>query len=161
MCVYLCLAPVPTFPEYVDRELESENKTKCLEGEFQCTVCTVHNLNCDWSRVSIMFVFEPTITCCEAGEDVVMTTLANDLKLLLLSYCNMDTISYQGVLLSTVIVEPSHVIALTHSTIQDGWTALQRASIRGHHKVVEVLLRSGANPNIQNKVSTGQNRIPS
>ena len=78
---------------------------------------------------------------------------------LLLNYFNIDTISYQGVLLSTVIVEPSHVIALTHSTIQDGWTALQPASIRGHHKVVEVLLRSGANPNLQNKVSTGENRI--
>ena len=30
---------------------------------------------------------------------------------------NIDTISYQGVLLSTVIVEPPHVVALTHSTI--------------------------------------------
>ena len=92
-------------------------------------------------------------------EDVVMTTVANDLKLLLLSYCNTDTISYQGVLLSTVNVEPSHVVTVTHSTIQNGWTALKQASIRGHHKVVEVLLRAGANPNLQNKVSTGQNRI--
>ena len=104
-------------------------------------------------------VFEPTTACCEAGVDVVMTTVANDLKLLLLSYCNIDTISYQGVLLSTVIVEPSHVVTLTHSTIQNGWTALKQASNRGHHKVVEVLLRAGANPNLQNKVSTGQNTI--
>ena len=51
------------------------------------------------------------------------------------------------------------MIALTLSTIQDGWTALKRASNRGHHKVVEVLLGAGANPNLQNKVSTGQNRI--
>ena len=89
-----------------------------------------------------------------------MTTVANDLMLLLLSYCNIDTISYQGVLLLAVVLEPSHVVALTHSTIQDGWTALKQASFRGHHKVVEVLLRSGANPNLQDKVSTGQNRIP-
>ena len=43
--------------------------------------------------------------------------------------------------------------------MQDGWVALKQASRRGHHKVVEVLLRAGANPNLQNKVSTGQNRI--
>ena len=88
-----------------------------------------------------------------------MTTVDNDLKLLLLSYFNIDTMSYQGVLLSAVIVEPSHVVALTLSTMQNGWTALKQASRRGHHKVVEVLLRAGANPNLQNKVSTGQNRI--
>ena len=74
---------------------------------------------------------------------------------LLLSYFNIDTVSYQGVLLSTVIVEPSHVVTLTHSTIQDGWTALRESSIRGHHKVVELLLGAGANPDIQDKV-----RIP-
>ena len=66
--------------------------------------------------------------------------------------------SYQGVLLSAVL-ELSHVVTLTHSTIQNGWTALKQACIRGYHKVVEVLLRAGANPNLQNKVSTGENRI--
>ena len=76
---------------------------------------------------------------------------------LLLSYFNIDTISYQGVLLSTVIVEPSHVVTLTHSTIQDGWTALKSASNNGHHKVVELLLGAGANPDLQDKVRTGQN----
>ena len=75
---------------------------------------------------------------------------------LLLSYFNIDTLSYQGVLLSTVIVEPSHVVALTHSTIQNGWTALKQASNNGHHKVVEVLLGAGANPDLQDKVRTGQ-----
>ena len=73
---------------------------------------------------------------------------------LLLSYFNIDTISYQGVLLSTV-VEPSHVVTLTHSTIQNGESALRESSIRGHHKVVELLLGAGANPDIQDKV-----RIP-
>ena len=77
---------------------------------------------------------------------------------LLLSYFNIDTISYQGVLLSTVIVEPSHVVALTHSTIQNGDTALDQASFRGHHKVVELLLGAGANPDIQDKVRTVQNQ---
>ena len=75
---------------------------------------------------------------------------------LLLSYFNIDTISYQGVLLSTVIVEPSHVVALTQTTIQDGWTALKVASDSGHHKVVELLLGAGANPDLQDKVRTGQ-----
>ena len=88
-----------------------------------------------------------------------MTTVDNDLKLLLLSYCNIDTMSYQGVLLSAVNVKPSHVVTVTHSTIQNGWTALEQVSHRGHHKVVEVLLGAGANPNLQNKVSTGQNGI--
>ena len=76
---------------------------------------------------------------------------------LLLSYCNIDTISYQGVLLSTVIVEPSHVVTLTHSTIQNDETALDRASFKGHHKVVELLLGAGANPDLQDKVRTVQN----
>ena len=73
---------------------------------------------------------------------------------LLLSYFNIHTISYQGVLLSTVIVEPSHVVTLTHSTIQYGGTALKTASFNGHHKVVELLLGAGANPDIQDKVRT-------
>ena len=73
---------------------------------------------------------------------------------LLLSYFNIHTISYQGVLLSTVTVEPSHVVTLTHSTIQDGWTALKSASANGHHKVVELLLGAGGNPDLQDKVRT-------
>ena len=48
------------------------------------------------------------------------------------------------------------MVALTHSTIQDGWTALSSASSQGHHKVVEVLLGAGANPDLQDKVRTGQ-----
>ena len=49
------------------------------------------------------------------------------------------------------------MVALTHSTIQDGWTALKLASIKGHHKVVELLLGAGANPDLQSKVRTEQN----
>ena len=56
-----------------------------------------------------------------------------------------------------IIVEPSHVVALTHSIMQDGGTALGLASYSGHHKVVELLLRAGANPDLQDKVRTGQN----
>ena len=68
----------------------------------------------------------------------------------------MDTISYQGVLLSTVVTEPSHVVTLTHSTIQNGGTALKRASFKGHHKVVELLLGAGATPDLHDKVRIGQ-----
>ena len=73
---------------------------------------------------------------------------------LLLSYFNIDTISYQGVLLSTVTVEPSHVVTLTHSTVQNGVTALGESSAKGHHKVVELLLGAGAIPDLQDKVRT-------
>ena len=55
----------------------------------------------------------------------------------------------------TVIVQLSHVVTFTHSTIQSGWTALKRASIKGHQKVVELLLGAGANPDLQNKVRAG------
>ena len=41
------------------------------------------------------------------------------------------------------------------SAVQDGWTALKQASIKGHQKVVELLLGAGANPDLQNKVRTG------
>ena len=55
------------------------------------------------------------------------------------------------------IVEPSHVgYTVTPSTIQDGFTALENASYNGHHKVVELLLGAGANPDLQDKVRTGQ-----
>ena len=40
-------------------------------------------------------------------------------------------------------------------TIQDGLTALNQASFNGHHKVVELLLGAGANPDLQDKVRTG------
>ena len=38
------------------------------------------------------------------------------------------------------------------SPIQDGYTALTEASFNGHQKVVELLLRAKANPNLQDKV---------
>ena len=44
------------------------------------------------------------------------------------------------------------MVTVTHFTIQNGDTALDQASIKGHHKVVELLLEAGANPNVQGKV---------
>ena len=75
---------------------------------------------------------------------------------LLLSYFNIDTISYLGVLLSTVIVEPSHVVSLTCSIIQNNETPLDLASYKGHHNVVELLLAAGASSDLQDKVRTEQ-----
>jgi len=46
------------------------------------------------------------------------------------------------------------LVGLTHSTIQDGETALEQASFKGHQKVVELLLGAEANPDLQDKVST-------
>ena len=56
--------------------------------------------------------------------------------------------------LSTIII--AILVGLTHSTIQDGQTALKQASFSGHQKVVELLLGAEANPDLQDKVSTGQ-----
>ena len=36
--------------------------------------------------------------------------------------------------------------------IQDGLTALARAAYKGHEQVVDVLLKAGAKPDIQDKV---------
>ena len=52
-------------------------------------------------------------------------------------------------------MQPSHVLTITNSTIQYGVTALQQASSKGHQKVVELLLRVGAKPDLQDKVGTG------
>ena len=40
-----------------------------------------------------------------------------------------------------------------HLSLQDGWTALLRASGAGHMECVKVLLDNGAEVNIQDKVS--------
>ena len=50
----------------------------------------------------------------------------------------------------------SHVVTIIHFTIQDGYTALRTASFNGQHKVVELLLGAGANPDLQDKVRTQQ-----
>ena len=48
------------------------------------------------------------------------------------------------------------LVCVAHSTIQDNWTALKQASFLSHQKVVELLLQAGANPDLQDKVSTGE-----
>ena len=58
----------------------------------------------------------------------------------------------------TIILKLSHVVTIIHSTIQDGYTALRTASFNGQHKMVELLLGAGANPDLQNKVRTQQDR---
>ena len=47
------------------------------------------------------------------------------------------------------------VVTITHFTIQNGYTALNMVSFKGYHKVVELLLTAGANPDLQHKVRTG------
>ena len=64
----------------------------------------------------------------------------------MLSYFNRD------ISIKQLLHLLSHVVTITHSTIQNGWTALQQASREGHQKVVELLLGAGANPDLQDKV---------
>ena len=73
---------------------------------------------------------------------------------LLLSYFNRDTNLNSGELSQAIILKLSHVVTITHLTIQDGQTPLRTASSKGHHKVVELLLGAGANPDLQDKVRT-------
>ena len=39
-----------------------------------------------------------------------------------------------------------------NSVIQNGSTALQQASFNGHYQVVDLLLKAGANPDLQDEV---------
>ena len=41
-------------------------------------------------------------------------------------------------------------------SIQDGWTALMKASVYGHVECVKILLERGAQANTQNKVSSSR-----
>ena len=40
--------------------------------------------------------------------------------------------------------------------MQDGWTPLLRASVRGHHETVKALVKHGADVDARNKVSRGE-----
>ena len=42
-----------------------------------------------------------------------------------------------------------------HLAIQNGQTALNQASFNGNHKIVECLLKAGANPDMQDEVRMG------
>ena len=44
------------------------------------------------------------------------------------------------------------IVTITLFALQDGHTALRTASFNGQHKVVELLLGAGANPDLQDKV---------
>ena len=77
-------------------------------------------------------------------------------KTLLLSHFNRGSNLNLGVALTKKIVfSLSHVVTITNFSIQDGHTALRTASFNGHHKVVELLLGGGANPDLQDKVKRG------
>ena len=45
------------------------------------------------------------------------------------------------------------LVVLPALLLQDGWTALMRASVSGHKECVNVLLDMGAEVNMQDKVS--------
>ena len=79
-------------------------------------------------------------------------------KTLLLTHFNRGSDLNLGVPLSKELF--SRYLMLLQSpifSIQDDYTALRIASFNGHHKVVELLLGGGANPDLQDKVTRGWN----
>jgi len=63
---------------------------------------------------------------------------------------------HQSVFYLLSVYSKAILVGLAYSTIQDGWTALKQASFDGHQEVVALLLGAGANPDLQDNVSTGQ-----
>ena len=75
---------------------------------------------------------------------------------LLHRYLNEDINFILGVLSSNYY---SKAVSCSYNlpfSTQDGYTALRTASFNGHHKVVELLLGAGANPDLQDKVRIQQ-----
>ena len=76
-------------------------------------------------------------------------------RTLLLSYFNGDTnLKFRCTVSNYHSKADSCIVTIIHFTIQIGQTALTIASSEGHHKVVELLLGAGANPDLQDKVRT-------
>ena len=96
----------------------------------------------------LMYIFKSATPCC-----VVSLQLYSKLcyRSLLLNYFSRDKALPSNSYCRAISSDYFH----DYSTIQDGWTALQQASINGHQKVVELLLRAGAKPDLQDKVRTG------
>ena len=103
-------------------------------------------------KQSLSMYFVSTLACCMLG--CCQYKYIKYIKLCS-SYLFKKDINLNVHFHQTFIVQPSHVVTLTHSTIQYGVTALQQASNEGRQKVVELLLVAGANPDLQNKVRTG------
>ena len=113
---------------------------------LQYAKCSVHNLQ-RHRNVKGMSNTQAEVICLKGRNDCCTG------KKILLSYFNRD-INLNLHFHQTVIMQPSHAVTITFSTIQNGCTALQQASRKGHQKVVELLLRAGANPDLQDKVRT-------
>ena len=85
-----------------------------------------------------------------------LTSIVNDIyNTITYSFQQRLYLKFRCTVFKRIVFSLSHVITITHFSIQDGYTALRTASFSGHHKVVELLLGAGANPDQQDKVRTG------
>ena len=75
---------------------------------------------------------------------------------LVLVECVFELVCWAGpcvLSITSCVFDISGTPTMIHLSLQDGWTAVMRASRAGHMECVKVLLDMGAEVNIQDKVS--------
>ena len=82
----------------------------------------------------------------------MLITMPLPLTLIFMTNCRNSQIYGNTHICAHVPTHTHYANTHTHTHLQSGWTPLICAAIKGHEKVVELLLTLGANPNIRDKV---------
>ena len=61
--------------------------------------------------------------------------------------------------LHVIVITPFSVYMYIYSTLQNGWTALMKASSKGHVECVNLLLNKGASVNLLDEVSAVSHQV--
>ena len=114
-----------------------------LNNEGQSASSTENKIQCRSYRVQTQLLCKFTITYSLSSAFYHLQNAAQVIQLNTQTHIKMMNSSAKFY---------NHLVTCTHSIIQDGKTALRKASYRGYHKIVELLLKAGANPDLQDKV---------